>query len=143
MRGTSVKRTTNLTTAANNNTVQFDTEEYDDDDLWVIGDPTKIGPVPSSYNGKRAVFYATCIWTGGTANNYREVKVFRNADTSNPLAVVQVAPANNNTSVELTSRPIALVTGDYFELCCRSGGSETALTADYYSITFSMEVRMV
>lgn len=143
MRGTFVKRTTNLSTAANNNTVAFDTEVYDDDAIWVVGDPTILGPMPALYNGKRAVIHAECIWTGGTGNNYRELKVFKNGDTSNPISVSQVAPANNNTGVQLTSNPIVLATGDEFELCARSGGTETALAAEAYSITFSIEVRGV
>lgn len=139
MRGTSVKRTSNWATAADNDTVPFDTVEYDDDDLWDIGDPTKIGPVPADYNGKRAVIYATCIWSDDTT--YGELKVFRNGDTSEPVAVVQMRSNDYNTGVELTSRPLVLATGDYFELCARTGDAATALYAENYSITFSLEVR--
>ena len=140
MRGTSVKRTSNWTTGATNVVVPFDTEVYDDDALWVIGDPTKFGPVPSGYNGKRAVFYATAIWLNDTT--YAELKIFRNGNTTEPIAVKQDASAPGNTGVELTSRPIVLATGDYFELCARSGDAATALYAEDYSITFSIEVRM-
>jgi hypothetical protein len=142
VRGTMVKRTTNLVTAANNNVISFDTEVYDDDNLWVIGDPTKLGPVPSSYNGKRAVFHSECIWTGNTNNSYRELKIFKNGDTLLPISVAQDAPNSSNTGVQLTSHPYVLATGDYFEICARSGGTETALAAEEYSITFSIEVRM-
>lgn len=144
MRGTSVKRTTNWATGANNNVVPFDTEEYDDDNIWASGDPTKLGPVPASYDGKRAVFYATAIWTGqAPGSNYREIKLFRNGDTSEPIAVVQLSPNAFNAGLELTSRPIVLATGDYFECCLRSVNDDTALYAEDYSITFSIEVRGV
>lgn len=143
MRGTFVKRTTNLSTAATNATVDFDTEVYDDDDIWDVGAPSILGPMPSAYNGKRAVLHAEVIWTGGTGNSYRELKVFKNGDTSNPVSVAQDAPNASNTGVQLTSHPLTLATGDEFELCARSGGSETALYAEEYSITFSIEVRGV
>lgn len=143
MRGTFVKRTSNLVTAATNDTVDFDTAVYDDDGIWDIGTPSVLGPMPSLYNGKRAVIHAECIWTGGTGSSYRELKVFRNGDTTEPVSVAQDAPNGSNTGVQLTSHPLTLATGDEFELCARSGGSETALAAEEYSITFSIEVRGV
>lgn len=141
MRGTSVKRTSNWATAADNDVIPFDTEEYDDDDLWDAGDDTKLGPMPAAYDGKRAVLYATAIFSDDTT--YGELKIFRNGDTSEPVAVVQMASNAFNTGVELTSRPIVLATGDYFELCARTGDAATALYAEDYSITFSIEVRGV
>lgn len=145
MRTTVIKRTTNLSTGANNNTVAFDTAVKDDDDLWDVSEPSKIGRgsgMPVGYNAKTAVFHAECIWTGGTGNSYRELKVFKNGNTTEPISVAQDAPNSSNTGVQLTSHPIVLATGDYFELCARSGGAETALAAESYSITFSMEARM-
>lgn len=141
MRGTSVKRTTNWSTAADNDTVPFDTEEYDDDGIWTVSAPTILGPMPALYDGKRAVIYATAIWSGGSA--YKELKVFRNGVIDYPIAVVQVAHTAGNVGVELTSRPIVLATDDEFALCARSGDAATALYADDYSITFSIEVRGV
>jgi hypothetical protein len=141
MRGTMVKRTTNLSTAANNNVIDFDTEVYDDDGVWTVGTPSRL-TIPALYNGKRAVFHAECIWTGNTNNSYRELKIFKNGDTSEPISVAQDAPNSSNTGVQLTSHPYVLATADYFELCARAGGTETALAAEEYSITFSIEVRM-
>jgi len=152
MRSTSVKRTSNVSTpfdyydatppsgtATNNGVVEFDTEIYDDDGLWVIGSPTKFGPMPSSHNGKRAVFYACGIWTNDTT--YAELKIFRNGALDLPVAVKQDTSNAFNTGVELTSRPIVLATGDYFELCVKSGDAATCLYAEDYSITFAIEVR--
>lgn len=141
MRGTSVKRTTDLATGANNNTVSFDSEEYDDDNIWTVSDPTKIGPVPASYNGKRAVFYACAIWNSDAGGTYREMKIFKNGDTAAPIWVVEHAPNAANPGLDLTSRPYVLATGDYFELVCRSGNAQTVLAASDYSIRFAIEVR--
>lgn len=152
MRGTSVKRTTNVSTPfdyydsgetgfANNGVVEFHSAEYDDDVIWDIGDPTKLGPVPSAYNGKRAIFHGEAIWNA-TAVGYREIKIFRNSNLQEPIAVNQVAQATGNVGVQCDSRPIVLATGDYFELCLRSENSSTALAAEDYSITFSIAVFM-
>ena len=152
MRGTSVFRTANQTTpfdyyttpaagsATNNGVLEFDTAEYDDDNIWDAGDPTMLGPMPADYDGKRAVFYGTAIFSGDTT--YGELKIFRNANLDEPVAVVQITSNMANTGVELTSRPIVLVTGDYFELCAKSGDAATALYAENYSMTFAVEVRM-
>lgn len=153
VRGTSVKCTSNVSTpfnyyttpaagtGTNNGVVEFDTVEYDDDTIFDPGDPTKLGPLPSLYNGKRAVFHGEAIWDS-SATGYREVKMFRNGDLSEPIAVAQVGQTTGNIGVQCDSRPIEVSTGDYFELCVRSGNSSTALAADDYSITFSIEVRM-
>jgi len=154
MRATSVKRTTNKTTPfdyydttppagvhTNNGVLEFDTVEYDDGTIFDLGDPTKLGPMPSDYNGKRAVFYANAIWQNDVST-YCELKIFRNGDLSEPIAVAQDTPNSANTSPVLVSRPIVLATGDYFELCARTGDSGTLLAAEDYSATFAVEVRM-
>lgn len=137
---TLVKRTTNLSTGANNNTVSFDTEVRDDGGIWVVGDPTKLGPMPALYNGKTAEIHAEVIWASDAGATYRELKVFKNGDTLEPISVSQITPNAANTGVQLQSHPIVLATSDYFELCARSGSSATALYAEEYSLTFSIKV---
>lgn len=152
VRGVSVQRTSNQSTpfdyydstppvgtATNNGVLEFDTEEYDDDGAWVIGSPTKF-TVPSAWNGKRGVFYGMAIWTGDVT--YAELKIFKNGDLDNPIAVAQDTSNSSNTGVCLVSRPMVLTTGDYYELCARSGDAATCLYAEDYSMTFALEVRM-
>ena len=140
MRGTSVKRTTNWATGPNNNLIPFDTVEYDDDGLWAPSAPTRLGPVPASYDGLRAVIYAMGIWLNDI-NTYAELKVFRNGVAAEPVGVAQHQYNANNTGVHLVTRPIVLAEGDYFELVGRSGDAGTLYAAPAYSVTFAIEVR--
>lgn len=137
MKGASVSRTTNYTSQADNDVVSFDTEEYDTSGIWAAGSPSRL-TIPAALNGYYAQFNAMAIWEGSTGGTYRELKIFKNGDTSNPWAVSQVAPANGNIGVHLVSRWIPVATGDYFELCLRSGSDQTALAATYYSIYFAV-----
>jgi hypothetical protein len=139
LKGVSVRRTTDYATAENNNVIAFDTLEFDSEGtLWSVGVPTRIGPIPAAWNGMTIQIHAEAIWVGGLTSNYRELKVFKNGDTATPVAVVQHAPANNNTGLELVSRPLLVATGDYFELCGRTAGAETIQSADDYSATFGL-----
>lgn len=150
VRGVSVQRTSNQSTPfdyydtgnpnyVNNGVLSFDTEEYDDDGTWAIGSPTKF-IIPAAYNGKRGVFYGMGIWLNDVT--YAELKIFKNGDLANPIAVAQDTSNSSNTGVCLVSRPYVLATGDYFELCAKSGDAATCLYAEDYSMTFALEVRM-
>lgn len=141
----SVYSTSNVTTANNNNVISFTNVAHDTTggSLWNVSDPTKLGGpsgVPSSWNGLPVKFEASAIWASGVTSDYRELKIFKNGDTLNPVAVIQVPPALQNTGLALPSRPIIVATGDYFELCGRSNGTETILAADFYSPYFSMQL---
>lgn len=144
MPSVSVKRTTNLTTDNNNNAVTFDSVEHDDTSgaAWTLADPTKL-VVPAAWNGLRVVFHGEGIWdtTADSNANYRELKIFKNGDTSNPIAVAQHSPAQHNTGIQVSSRPIPVATGDAFTLCAKTNASETLLAADNYSVRFSMTLQ--
>jgi hypothetical protein len=137
--GTSVRRTTDWPTGPFNATVPFDSVEYDDDGLWSPSSPTILGPIPKGTPGRRGVFWASAIWTGDTT--YAELKIFRNGDANNPIAVQQQGSNPSNSGVTLVSRPIPLQAGDRFELCARSGDPALVLGVMDYSVRFAVEIR--
>lgn len=138
MRNTSVRRTTDYTSQNDNDFVAFDTEILDDDGLWVIGDPTKIGPIPASREGYRGQLHTRAIWAGGTGGTYRECKIFRNGDTTAPIGVTQIPPANGNTSIEAFTDWIELHEDDYFTVAYKTATDQSVLAADDYSMNFEI-----
>jgi hypothetical protein len=142
VRATLIQRTTNWTTEASNDLVEFDTVVFDDDSLVdLMTSTTKIGPVPASYDGKKARLTASVIWLNDLdTTSYAELKVFRNGEDDPPVAVVQHRAAPNNTSLEMSSPLFLLAEGDYFELVARTLDSATAFAADPYSLVFGLEV---
>ena len=149
---TTVFRTSNLTTPfdyydtgvsfyANNGVIEYDEDRSPtgfEASLWDAGEPTKL-TIPPAYDGKLMRLFGQVIWDSDITT-YGELKVFRNSVIEPPVAVSQHTANGFNTGVQLTSDLMLAVSGDYYELCARSGDSGTALYAEEYSLMFSIEV---
>jgi hypothetical protein len=145
-RGASVRRSTDWATANESNAVvsSFDIEEYDTDGLFDPAAPDRF-TVPAALAGRRARIGGMVIWPGSMLGSYRELKIFRNGDDANPIAVNQIADESSigtNIGQETESRPIELAAGDFFQLCARqnSGGALSVLAAPSYSLTFWIQI---
>lgn len=138
MIGARVRLTTNYTSQNDNDFVAFDAELQDAHGFWSSGEPTRL-TIPSGYDGWWTQARITAIWGSAVTSTYRELKIFKNGDTTEPWGVVQVSPNSANLAIQCTTDWLPdLVAGDYFTFTLKSAGDETALAADNYSVYASI-----
>lgn len=139
-----VKRTSNFTTAASNDSVpDYDTviEDTMSDSWWDAGDPDGF-LVTADYDGLDAIFVAKAAWADPGSSAYVEMKMYyfpaasgrnRPIDASadeDYLIGVEQHPATDNVNhfIELVSDPITVGTGDRIFCALRTSNSQTAIT---------------
>jgi hypothetical protein len=141
--GVLVRRTTDFTTSNSNDSVpDFDTEVYDTDGAWAIGNPDEL-VIPAAWDGLMVQVYGQALWATG-ADNYTEMKVYHNAtrpvgnlQDDKLVAVTQHDPATSyNTGQIVLSAPVQVATGDTFLMALRNPAAETVSTYHDISIQF-------
>lgn len=138
-----VKRTSDFTTAASNDSVpDYDTviDDTMTDSWWDAGDPDGF-VVTADYDGLDAIFMAKVAWADPNTSPYVELKLYyfpaasgRNRPISSStdedyLIAVEQQPAVDgvNHFIHVQSDPITVGTGDRLFCAIRNGTAQTAI----------------